>query len=116
MRKYEHDTSYYGGDILRAIRRVIPQNADLDRGGIYIWVINTKKFTEPLILFLNLNENDNRGSLEIHKSGYFMSQYKYDGILSLNDDCTDCIFNANNANDIVAYLEHYIYGYGNGWK
>ena len=35
MRKYEHDTYYYGGDILRAIRRVIPQNADLDRGGIY---------------------------------------------------------------------------------
>ena len=79
-------------------------------------VINTKNIIAPLILFLNLNENDNRGSLEIHKSGCFMSQYKYDGILSLNDYCTDCIFNADNANDIVAYLEHYIYNYGNGWK
>lgn len=115
MRKYEHDTYYYGSDILRAIRRVIPQSADLDRGGLYIWSINTKNIT-PLILFLNLNENDNRGSLEIYKSGCFMSQYKFDGILPLNEDCTDCIFNADIANSIVAYLEHYIYDYGNGWK
>lgn len=116
MRKYEHDTSYYGGDILRAIRRVIPQNADLDRGGVYIWTINTKNNIAPLILFLNLNENDYRGSLEIHKSGCLISQYKYDGVLSLNDDHTDCIFNTDSANDIIAYLEHYIYDYGNGWK
>ena len=71
MRKYEHDTSYYDGDILRTIRHVIPQNADLDRGGLYIWSISTKNI-DPLILFLNLNENDNRGSLEFHRSGYFM--------------------------------------------
>lgn len=39
MRKYEHDTLYFGGDILRAIRRVVEQNPDLDRSGIYIWSI-----------------------------------------------------------------------------
>lgn len=102
MRKYEHDTSYYGGDILRAVRRVIPQNPDLDRGNVYVWSIAQKSITFPLIVYLNLNENDNRGSLECHRSGRFISQISSDGILSLNDECTDCIFDAKK---IVDYLE-----------
>ena len=106
MRKYEHDTSYYGGDILRAIRRVIPQNPDLDRGGVYIWSITQKLMSFPLIVYLNLNENGNRGSLECHRSGRFISQISCDGILSLNDEGTDCIFNAKK---IVDYLEFNIY-------
>lgn len=106
MRKYEHDTSYYGGDILRAIRRVIPQNADLDRGGIYVWSISKKANTFPLIVYLNLNENDNRGSLEIHRSGRLISQISSDGILALNDERTDCVFDAKK---IVDYLEANIY-------
>ena len=106
MRKYEHDTSYYGGDILRAIRRVIPQNADLDRGGIYVWSISKKTNTFPLIVYINLNENDNRGSLEIHRSGRLISQISSDGILALNDERTDCVFDAKK---IVNYLEANIY-------
>ena len=106
MRKYEHDASYYGGDILRAIRRVIPQNPDLYRGGVYIWSIVQKPMAFPLIVYLNLNENDNRGSLECHRSGRFISQISCDGILSLNDECTDCIFDAKK---IVDYLEFNIY-------
>lgn len=106
MRKYEHDTSYYGGDILRAIRRVIPQSHDLDRGGVYVWSIAQKTKAFPLIVYLNLNENDNRGSLECHSSGRLISQISYDGILSLNDEGTDCIFNAKK---IVDYLETNIY-------
>lgn len=106
MRKYEHDTSYYGGDILRAIRRVISQNADLDRGGIYVWSIFQKTNAFPLIVYLNLNENDYRGSLECHRSGRFISQINCDGVLALNDDCTDCLFDAKK---VVDYLEFNLY-------
>ena len=106
MRKYEHDTSYYGGDILRAIRRVIPQSPDLDRGGVYVWSIFQKSMAFPLIVYLNLNENDNRGSLECHRAGAFNSQISCDGILSLNTEGTDCVFDANK---IVSYLEYNTY-------
>ena len=105
MRKYEHDTSYFGGDILRAIRRVIEQSPDLDRGGIYIWSIVSDINTFPLIIYLNMNENDYRGSLECHKRGNFKSQISYDGILSLNDDGTDCEFDQNR---IIDYLKRNI--------
>lgn len=107
MRKYEHDTSYYGGDILRAIRRVIPQSPDLDRCGVYVWSIVQKSMAFPLIIYLNLNENDNRGSLECHRS-QLISQISCDGILSLNDEGTDCVFDAKK---IVDYLEFNIYKY-----
>jgi len=101
MRKYEHDTSYFGGDILRAIRRVIEQNPDLDRGGVYIWSLDYCTSLSPLIIYLNMNENDYRGSLECHRGGNFKSQISYDGILSLNDDGTDCEFDQNK---VIDYL------------
>ena len=106
MRKYVHDTSYYGGDILRAIRQVIQQNADLDRGGVYMWSVFQKTNAFPLIVYLNLNENDYRGSLECHRCGKFNSQFSCDGVLALNDDCTDCLFDAKK---IVDYLEFNLY-------
>lgn len=101
MRKYEHDTSYFCGDILRAVRRVIERNPDLDRGGVYIWSIVSDTNQSPLIIYLNMNENDYRGSLECHRNGNFKSQISYDGILSLNDDCTDCEFDQNK---VIDYL------------
>lgn len=101
MRKYEHDTSYFGGDILRAIRRVIEQNPDLDRDGVYIWSLDYCTSLSPLIIYLNMNENDYRGSLECHRSGNFKSQISYDGILSLNDDGTDCEFDQNKVTDYL---------------
>jgi hypothetical protein len=106
MRKYEHDTSYYGGDILRAVRRVIPQTADLDRGGVYVWSVASNKNAFPLIVYLNMNENDGRGSMECHRCGNYKSQISYEGILSLNEDKTDCVFDANK---ILEYLELNLY-------
>lgn len=101
MRKYEHDTLYFGGDILRAINCVVKRNPDLDRGGIYIWSIVSDTGSSPLIIYLNTNENDYRGSLECHRDGSFKSQISINGILSLNDDGTDCEFNHGK---IIDYL------------
>lgn len=103
MRKYKHDTSYYGGDILRAIRLVILQNPDLDRGGVYVWSIFQKTNAFPLIVYLNLNENNGRGSLEFHRCGHFISQINCDGILTLNDDYTDCLFDEKKLIDYLTY-------------
>jgi hypothetical protein len=105
MRKYEHDTSYFGGDILRAVRCVIERNPDLDRGGVYVWSIASNTNLSPLIIYLNMNENDFRGSLECHRCGNFKSQISYDGILSINDDSTDCEFDQNK---VIDYLKRNI--------
>lgn len=108
MRKYEHDTLYFGGDILRAIRRIVEQAPDLDRGGVYIWSIVSDTYLPPLIIYLNMNENDyrgslecHRGSLECHRGGNFKSHISYNGILSLNDSGTDCEFDQNK---VIDYL------------
>lgn len=106
MRKYEHDTSYYGYDILRAIRKVITQSPSLDRNGIFIWVVSKKDDLFPLIVYLNLDENDYRGSLEFHKNGKFISQINSNGILYLNNDKSDCIFDEQK---LISYLEFNLY-------
>lgn len=106
MRKYEHDTLYFGGDILRAVRRVVEQNPDLDRDGVYVWSIIYDTSLPPLIIYLNMNENGYRGSLECHRGGNFKSQISYNGILSLNDSCTDCTFDQNK---IIEYLKREIH-------
>lgn len=105
MKKYEHDTSYYGGDILRAIRSVTCRNPDLDRGGVYIWSIPLEMSSSTLIIYLNMNDNCGRGSLECHREGKFQSQISYTGILQLNDDCTDCYFNSDR---VIDYLNQNI--------
>lgn len=103
MRKYEHDTFYYGGDIIRAIRRYTVTGPDIDRGGIYVWSIVRRKYFSPLMIYLNLNENDNRGTLEIHQSGIFRAQINGDGVLDLNDNCTDCVFNEAKITDFLSF-------------
>jgi hypothetical protein len=106
MRKYEHDTLYFGGDILRAVRLVVEQNPDLDRGGVYILSIISDTDLSPLIIYLNMNENDYRGSLECHSRGNFKSQISCNGILSLNDSGTDCTFDQNK---VIEYLKREIH-------
>ena len=101
MKKYEHDTSYFGGDILRAVIRAIERGPDLDRGGVYIWSIVSDTNPSPLIIYLNMNESDYRGSLECHRGGNFKSQISYDGILSFNSDETDCEFDQDK---VIDYL------------
>lgn len=103
MRKYEHDTLYYGSDILRAIRKHTIVRPDIDRGGMYVWSIARQKDFSPLMIYLNLNENDNRGSLEVYQSGTFRAQINCDGILDLNDDCTDCTFNESKIHDFLSF-------------
>lgn len=106
MRKYEHDTLYFGGDILRAVRRVVEQKPDLDRGGVYIWSIIYGTDLSTLIIYLNMNENDYRGSLECHRGGNFKSHISCNGILSLNDSGTDCEFDHNK---VIDYLTREIH-------
>lgn len=105
MRKYEHDTYYFGEDILRAIRQVVGKNPDIDRGGVYIWSVASDDNNNSSMIYLNLNENYYRGSLECYKNGSLKSQINRVGILLFNDDCTDYIFNANH---IVEYLHRNI--------
>jgi len=106
MRKYEHDTSYYGYDIVTAINKIVNQSPDLDRGGVYIWSVFQHSIVRPLIIYLNLNENNGRGTLECHRTGKFNSQFNCDGILKLNDDCTDCVFDKKK---LIDYLEYNLY-------
>jgi len=106
MRKYEHDTSYYGDDILQVIKRKTLCNPDIDRGGVYIWSIFQKTHASQLMIYLNLNENDYRGSLEFHRNGKFLSQIKCTGILKLNDECNDCIFDEDK---LIDYLDFNLY-------
>lgn len=96
---YKHDMLYYGSDVICIINRITKSNPVLDRGGVYIWVNNNH------VIYLNVNENDHRGSLEIHYNGCFVSQIDYNGILDLNSDSTDCVFNAEKVRSyLIAYI------------
>ena len=100
--KYKHDTFYYGGEIITAITKTLNRYASLDRGGTYIWAIPEKD--SSYIVYYNNNENNYRGSLEIHKDRNFLSQIDYNGVLDLNEDKTDCVLNTDK---IVSFLTNF---------
>lgn len=100
--KFNHDTSYFGYDILSTINYVLGKPA-MDRGGIYIWVQDNAE--NPMVLFYNACENDGRGALEMHQTGpygTFVRQIDYDGVLDLNDEGDDCVFNKDKITNFIS--------------
>lgn len=108
MRKYEHDTFYYGGEIVTLVSHLLNVKPSLDRSGIYIWIVPSKdsKDPDPYIVFLSLNDNDYRGSLEVHHNAHFRWQVDNYGVLDLNAAKTDCYLNKEK---ILRFLSNLIF-------
>ena len=100
--KFNHDTSYFGYDILSTINNVLGKPA-MDRGGIYIWAQDNAE--NPMVLFYNAHENDGRGALEMHRTGSwgtFVRQIDCNGVLDLNDEGDDCVFNKEKITNFIS--------------
>lgn len=93
MRKYDHDTYYYGGEIINAINKAMGCKYAMDRGGTYIWCVLDDTST---ILFLDLNGNDCLGSLEWHNDGNYKA-----GITALSLKNNDGMFDVSRINQFV---------------
>ena len=65
MHIYEHDTYYYGGEILNTINSILGKPL-MDRGGKYVWVVNDG------VVYCDLLENNNIGILEFHRNGHYV--------------------------------------------
>lgn len=82
-----HDMRYYGGEVISFINNTLECRPTIDRGNIRIWCDSTG----TMAVFLSLDENNYRGSLEVHENGSFKSQINYHGILEFNNDCSDLV-------------------------
>ena len=100
MRKYEHDTYYYGMEVLNTINAKVGHRPDIDRGGMYIWSVAQKMNVFPLMIYYNMSDNDYRGTLEVHRCGIYNGAIK-NAVLSLNEDATDCIFDKHKIEDFL---------------
>lgn len=65
MKAYEHDTTYYGGEIINTISNILGKPA-MDRGGKFVWVTNSG------IVYCDLYENDSTGVLEFYRDGSYV--------------------------------------------
>lgn len=101
MRSYEHDTYYYGSDILSEINRAVGHRPDIDRGGVYIWSVARKMSPFPLMIYYDMSDNDYRGSLEVHQSGQYKRGIRGGSVLDLNDNHTDCMYNDSKLKDFL---------------
>lgn len=99
-----HDTYYYGGEILNLINFTLESMPAMDRGGIYIWVAHGG----DRIIYCNMRENDGRGSLEVYEGGRFRDQIDYNGILTWNEDETDYYFTEERKKELVHFLEKHL--------
>ena len=102
MKTYVHDTYYYGGAILNTISSVLECHPSMDRGGKYVWCDSSG----CIIVYCDMYENDNRGSLEVHENGKFIASIDYNGILDFNTGKDDLLFNKDK---IVRFLIQYIH-------
>ena len=89
MEIYKHDTHYYGGDILNTVNKVLDCRPSMDRGGKYVWCDSTGE----RIVYCDMYENDGRGCLEVHENGRYKKGIDYNGILDMNADGDDLVFN-----------------------
>ena len=88
MKKFEHNTIYYGYDILTAIANIHGRPV-MDRGGLYLWIIN-----DNTVLLYDSVVNNFRGTLEFHRPSNGMSTLidQMDVLDVLNDEL-DYFFN-----------------------
>lgn len=96
MKAYEHDTYYYGGEIINTINKAIGHKYAMDRGGKYVW---SQLDNTGVILYLDLFESNNAGSLEWHCNGNYKK-----GITVLTNKDGDCIFDENK---IISFIKNY---------
>lgn len=102
MRTYEHDTYYYGTEVLSIINKKVGHRPDIDRGGVYIWAVAQKMNAFPIMIHYDMSANDYRGSLEVHRSGVYNGSLK-NAVLSLNGDGTDCVFDKHKLEDFLDF-------------
>ena len=96
----KHDTFYFGGEILNTINSVIGHKPDMDRNSTYVWVCDN-----GFIVFCDMKECDNKGSLEVHKNGSFVSEISVDGIIKYDSAKDDFVFKKD---DVVYFLKMYV--------
>lgn len=97
MSTYRHDTFYYGGEILNTVNKVLECKPSMDRGGKYVWC----DAIGERIVYCDMDENDGRGCLEVHENGRYKATIDYYGILDVNADGDDLVFNKDK---IVQFL------------
>lgn len=95
-----HNTNYYGGEILSLITHTLESSPSMDRGGEYIWIVGVQR-----VVYCNLNENDFRGSLEVHEAGQFKDQLDFYGILIRENG--DYVFSEERKQELVSFLNRY---------
>lgn len=96
MKVFEHDTLYYGYDILSTINKTVSKRFSLDRGGIYIWQLN------DCLVYYDSTANDYCGCLEVHKDGALISYICT--VLNYTDDGNDLEYNENK---IINFLKEF---------
>lgn len=91
--RFEHNTVYWGYDILNAINNTLGKPT-VDRGGIYVW-LGPASDNSVVILYDSL-ANEFRGSLEAHRSTNGMRTLcKQIDALSVLEDGSDLFFDKN---------------------
>ena len=94
MRRYDHDTYYYGGEIVNTINKELGIKYAMDRGGKYIWV-----YDDETVLYLDLFDNDNAGQIEWHSCGSYQN-----GMTALTIKDGDCEFDEQR---IISFIKEY---------